>query len=124
MFCAAQQKRKRRDAGPQCNGTGSPKRHRESVLRLTGEDRRDGRLAQTRICFEESREDLDLESLDRSIVQFTVGADEGTQVLLPIINSNLEAGDFIGTPRLRLSSIQDNATKTTPSEPSEYTETE
>ncbi|XP_042282801.1 sentrin-specific protease 7 isoform X2 [Thunnus maccoyii] len=110
-------KRKRRDAGAHCNGTGSPKRHRESVLRLTGEDGRDGGPAQTRICFEESGEDLDLESLDRSIVQFTVGADERTDVLLPIINPNLEAGDFIGTPRRRLSSSQDDTTKISPSEP-------
>lgn len=118
----SQQKRKRRDTGSQCNGTGSPKRHRESVLRLTGEDGREGGPAQSRICFEESGEDLDSETLDRSIVQFTVGADERTDVVLPIINPNLEVRDFIGTPRRSLSSSQDDTTKTSPSEPSEYIE--
>ncbi|CAK6959172.1 sentrin-specific protease 7 [Scomber scombrus] len=110
-------KRKIRDTGSQCNGTGSPKRHRESVLRLTGEDGRKGGPAQARICFEESGEDLDLESLDRSIVQFTVGADERTDVLLPIINPNLEVTDVIGTPRRSRSSSQDDTTKTSPTEP-------
>lgn len=113
------QNRKRKDAGSQYNGTTSPKRHRESVLRLTGEDGRDGGLAPARACLEE---DGDLESLDRSIVQFTVGGDDGTDVLVPIINPNLEAEDVTGTRRRSLSSSQDSSAKTsgTP-EPSEYT---
>ncbi|XP_028447335.1 sentrin-specific protease 7 isoform X2 [Perca flavescens] len=110
-------KRKRKDAGSQCNGIGSPKLHRESVLRLTGEDRRDGGPAPTRTCLEESGEDGDLESLDRTIVQFAVGADDQAEVLVPIISPNLEAGDFIGTPRQSLSSSQDNTNTTSPSEP-------
>ncbi|KAM7407139.1 hypothetical protein PAMA_003056 [Pampus argenteus] len=110
-------KRKRRDAGTQINGTGGPKRHRESVLRLTGEDGRDGGPVQTCIYFEESGEDLDSENLDRNIVQFTVGADERTEFMLPVVNSNLEAGDFIGSPRHSLSDKQDDKTKTNPSEP-------
>lgn len=138
----SQQKRKRRDAGSQCNGTGSPKRHRESVLRLSGEngreggtilthicleergeDGREGGPALTHICLEESGEDGDLENLDHSIVQFTVGTDDPTDVLVPIISPNLEPGAFIGTPRHSLSPSQDNTTKTSPSEPSEYTNT-
>ncbi|KAM9346802.1 uncharacterized protein ABDE67_011110 [Symphorus nematophorus] len=110
-------KRKIKDAGSQCNGTGSPKRPRASVLRLTGEGRRERVLAPTRFCLEESGEDGDLESLDRSIVQFTVGADDPAEVLLPIISSNMEAGDFTGSPRQCLSFSQDNTTKTSPSEP-------
>ncbi|AWP13380.1 putative interphotoreceptor matrix proteoglycan 2 [Scophthalmus maximus] len=101
--------RKRKDAGSQYNGTTSPKRHRESVLRLTGEDGRDGGLAPARACLEE---DGDLESLDRSIVQFTVGGDDGTDVLVPIINPNLEAEDVTGTRRRSLSSSQDSSAKT------------
>lgn len=119
----SQQKRKRRDAGSQCNGTGSPKRHRESVLRLSGEDGREGGTIPTRICQEDSGEDGDLENLDHSIVQFTVGTDDPTDVLVPIISPNLEPGDFIGTPRHSLSPSQDNTSKTSPSEPSEYTNT-
>ncbi|XP_068561160.1 sentrin-specific protease 7 isoform X2 [Cebidichthys violaceus] len=105
-------KRKKKDEGSQCNGTGSPKRHRESVLRLTGEDRRDGGRAPTRACLEESGEDGDLESLDRTIVQFTVGADDQSEVLLPTVCPNLEAKDSISTPRRSLSSSQDNTTIT------------
>lgn len=119
----SQQKRKRKDAGSHCNGTDSPKRHRESVLRLTGEDGRDGGPAPARICLEESGEDGDSESLDRTILQFTVGAHDQTEVLVPIISPDLEAEDFIGTPIQSPSSSQDNTTKTSPSEPSEYTNT-
>ncbi|XP_059199170.1 sentrin-specific protease 7 isoform X2 [Centropristis striata] len=110
-------KRKRKDAGSHCNGTGSPKRHRESVLRLTGEDGRDGGPASTHIYLEESGEDVDLDSLDRTIVQFTVGADDQTEVLVPIISPDVEAGDFIGTPQQNLSSSQDNTAANSPYEP-------
>ncbi|XP_023286451.1 uncharacterized protein LOC111673043 isoform X1 [Seriola lalandi dorsalis] len=96
-------KRKRRDTESQCNGTGSPKRHRESVLRLTGEDGRDGGPVPASVCLEESREDIDLESLDRSIVQFTVGGDDTTAILVPILNPSIES--------------QDSPTKSGPSEP-------
>ncbi|KAG8000520.1 Sentrin-specific protease 7, partial [Nibea albiflora] len=113
-------KRKIQDAGSHCNGTSSPKRHRESVLRLTGEDGRDGGPAPTHVCQEDGAEDLDLESLDRSIVQFTVGADDPADILLPItVSNNLAAGDFLSPPRQSVLSSQDNKT----SEPSEYTDT-
>ncbi|XP_073329720.1 uncharacterized protein [Pagrus major] len=111
------QKRKRKDTESQCNGTGSPKCHRESVLRLTGEDRRDGGPDPPDICLEEGGENGDLESLDRSIVQFTVGAEDPTEGLLPIITVNMQAGEFIVTPIQSPSSGQDNTTKTSPSEP-------
>lgn len=114
------QKRKKTDAGSPCNGTSSPKRHRESVLRLSGEDGK-GQPAVTHICLEESGEDGDLEKPDRSIVQFTVGADDPLDFLDPVINPNSEARDLIDSPSQSLSPSQDNTTKTSPSEPSEYT---
>lgn len=117
----SQQNRKRKDSESQCNGTGSPKRHRDSVLRLTGEGGRDGGATPARVCLEESGEDRYLENLDRSIVRFTVGGDDKTEVLVPVISPTLDAGDVISTPRRRLSHSQDNTTKTNPSEPSEYT---
>ncbi|TKS66873.1 Sentrin-specific protease 7 [Collichthys lucidus] len=104
-------KRKIKDAGSHCNGTSSPKRHRESVLRLTGEDARDGGPAPTHVCQEDGEEDVDLESLDRSIVQFTVGTDDPAEILLPIIiSNNKEAGDFVSSPRQSVLSSQDNTT--------------
>ncbi|XP_030613960.1 sentrin-specific protease 7 isoform X2 [Archocentrus centrarchus] len=106
-------KRKRKDSGFQCNGTGSPKRHRESVLRLTGENGGDGGAASAHVCHVDSTEDGGLESLDRCIVRFTVGEDNETEVLVP----DLEAGDFIGSPRQRLSFTQDNGNQISPSEP-------
>ncbi|XP_070832418.1 sentrin-specific protease 7 isoform X3 [Chaetodon trifascialis] len=110
-------KRKRKDVVSQCNGTGSPKRHRESVLRLTGEDGRDGGPAPIHICVEESGEDRDLESLDRTIVQFTVGADDTAEVLVPIISANLEAEHMIGTPSQSVSPNKDSTSQTSPHEP-------
>ncbi|XP_054470966.1 sentrin-specific protease 7 isoform X2 [Anoplopoma fimbria] len=110
-------KRRRKDAGAQYNGMGSPKRHRESVLRLTGEDRRDGGRAPTRVCLEESGEDGGLESLDRTIVQFTVGADDPTEVLVPTTCPNMEAVDSVISPRTSRSSSQDNTSINSPSEP-------
>ncbi|XP_040913572.1 sentrin-specific protease 7 isoform X3 [Toxotes jaculatrix] len=102
------QKRKRMDTGSQYNGTDSPKRQRESVLRLTGED---GRPTPARTCLEESGEDGDSESLDRSIVQFTVGEDDRTDIVVPAINPNLD-------DKQSLSSNQDSTTKArSPSEP-------
>ncbi|XP_027147067.1 sentrin-specific protease 7 isoform X2 [Larimichthys crocea] len=104
-------KRKIKGAGSHCNGTSSPKRHRESVLRLTGEDGRDGGPAPTHVCQEDGGEDVDLESLDRSIVQFTVGTDDPAEILLPIIISNkLEAGDILSSQRQSVLSSQDNTT--------------
>lgn len=110
-----------KDTGSQCNGTSSSKRHRESVLRLTREDGRDGGPPPAQTSQEESGEDGDLESLDRTIVQFTVGAEDQAEVLVPIINPDLESEEFIGTPRQSLSSSQDNTTTASPSEPSECT---
>lgn len=133
----SQQKRKRQDVGSQCNGTFSPKRYRSSVLRLTGEDGRRvepaptlvclgengeyGALAPTPSCMGESGEYDDLENLDSSIVQFTVGADDPPNVLVAVISPNLVAGDYHGSPRQSQSISQDNKTRTSPSEPSKYT---
>lgn len=120
LVCCLKKKRKRKDAGYQCNGTGSPKRHRESVLRLTGDDWRDAAPTPTHIFLGQGGDDYDLENLDRSIVQFTVGACERTEVLVPFISANEEAA-LIGTRRRSQSSSQDNASQTSPSEPSEST---
>ncbi|XP_031590372.2 sentrin-specific protease 7 isoform X6 [Oreochromis aureus] len=111
-------KRKRRDSASQCNGTESPKRHCESVLPLTEEEEgRDGEAFSAPICHKDSREDGDLESLEHCIVQFTVGEDDGTEVLVPVINPDLEREDFTGSPRQSLSSTQDNGNQISPSEP-------
>ncbi|XP_028250163.1 sentrin-specific protease 7 isoform X2 [Parambassis ranga] len=103
-------KRKRQSSGSRCNGTGSPKLLRQSVLRLTGEDGRDGAPAFVHISQEECEEDEDEESLDRCIVQFTVGGDEGREVLVPVITP---ISDFM--IRRRLSSGQDGTTPKSPS---------
>ncbi|KAK2905878.1 sentrin-specific protease 7 [Channa argus] len=110
-------KRKRKDEVSQCNGTRSPKCHRESVLRLIGEDGRDEGAAPPSVFLEECGEDGDLGNLDRSILQFTVGGDDRTEVLVPIISPKLKGGEVISTPTQRLSSSQDSSTKTSPSEP-------
>ncbi|XP_019956285.2 sentrin-specific protease 7 isoform X2 [Paralichthys olivaceus] len=110
-------KRKRNISGPLRYGTVSPKRHRKSVLRLNGEDGRDGAPGPADVGVEESEEDGDPENADRTIVQFTVGGDDGREVLFPIIAPNLEAGDMIDTQRHRDSS-QDRTTKTSsPTDP-------
>lgn len=57
---------------------------------------------------QESTEDVHLHNLDHSIVQFTVGANDPTEVLLPTIDSSLEPVDILGS-----------LAKTNPSEPSE-----
>lgn len=144
----SKKKRKRKGAESKCNGTGSQKRHRESVLRLNGEgpaathvclqgsgqDEREerptptsiflvkngGGIASIQMCDEESGEDIDLQNLDHSIVKFTVGADDPADVLVPILAPNLGAPDFTNTLRQRLLPVSDNTTKTSPSEPSEY----
>lgn len=144
----SKKKRKRKGAESKCNGTGSQKRHRESVLRLNGEgpaamhvclqdsgqDEREegptptsiflvkngGGIASIQMCDEESGEDIDLQNLDHSIVKFTVGADDPADVLVPIIASNLGAPDFTNNLRQRPLPVSDNTTKTSPSEPSEY----
>lgn len=100
----------------QCNGTVSPKRRCENVLSLTGEDGRDEGAAPLHVCLEDGG---DLENLDRSILQFTVGGDDRTEILLPVISPNSETADVDSSPGRRLSS-QDNTTQTSPSEPSEY----
>lgn len=56
----------------------------------------------------ENSKDLHLPNLDNSIVQFTVGANDLTQVLLPITGSSLEPVDILGSPA-----------NTNPTEPSE-----
>ncbi|XP_033984457.1 uncharacterized protein LOC117481064 isoform X2 [Trematomus bernacchii] len=103
-------KRKRKDPASPCNGTGSPKRHRESVLRLNGEEGKDGELSPTRVCQTEPEADGDPESLDRTILQFTEGGDD------PTPGPHLEAGDSVATPRRSLSSCQDNMTTSSPFE--------
>lgn len=55
-------------------------------------------------------------------MQFTVGEDDGTEVLVPVIDPDLEREDFTGSPRQSLSSTQDNGNQISPSEPSEYTQ--
>ncbi|XP_061578955.1 sentrin-specific protease 7 [Cololabis saira] len=111
-------KRKRPDSGLQCNGTGSPKRHRESVLRrresvlrLTGDGEAAGgnSPASSR---QDSEDDMDLESLDNCIVQFTVGGDDETQELVPVVTAGLEPGDVIRSRR-----GVDGSSQTGPSEP-------
>lgn len=52
----------------------------------------------------------DFHSLDHSIVQFTVGANNPSEVLLPVLASSLEPVDILGSP-----------TKAHPAEPSECT---
>ncbi|XP_041662810.1 sentrin-specific protease 7 isoform X2 [Cheilinus undulatus] len=105
-------RRKRKEPLTQCNGTTSPKRHRESVLRLSGEDGRNRGMGSTQIrAEEESTESRDLESVDQTIVQFTVGGEDPSEVVPPIVTCNLEAGDILATTN------QDSATKTKPSEP-------
>lgn len=71
-----------------------------------GEDGREEEPA----SLHESIEDVHLHNLDHSIVQFTVGANDPTEVLLPIIDSSLEPVDILGS-----------VAKTNPSEPSECT---
>ncbi|XP_029348866.1 sentrin-specific protease 7 isoform X2 [Echeneis naucrates] len=105
-------KRKQKESGPQCNKTSIHKRSRQSVLRFNREDVRDGRPDPVPVCDEESEEDRDLESLDRSIVQFTVEGDDGTLVLVPVSNHNVEDADIIGTSGQSLSSSRDSGTKT------------
>lgn len=100
LLCCLPQKRKLKDSGSQSNGAGSPKRRRESVLRLTGEDGKDGGRAPTQKRPVEVEQDP-----DRTIVQFMVGEDEQT--------------DSDGTPGRSPSSNPDNTTITSPSEPSE-----
>ncbi|XP_034431043.1 sentrin-specific protease 7 isoform X1 [Hippoglossus hippoglossus] len=110
-------KKKRNNSGSLHNSTVSPKRRRESVLRLTGEDGRDRVPARPEACVAESGEEGDSENVDRTIVQFTVGGDDGREVLVPIITPYLETGDAINTQRDRESS-QDSTTKTSsPSDP-------
>ncbi|XP_028291993.1 uncharacterized protein LOC114455141 isoform X2 [Gouania willdenowi] len=92
----SQQKRKRRNSASLCNGSMSHKRQRESVLRLSGEDRRDA--GPQNVSSEHSEENL-----DPCIVQFTVGGDDHTDVALSLLNSNSEADDA--------ESSQENTTK-------------
>ncbi|XP_047457495.1 sentrin-specific protease 7 isoform X2 [Mugil cephalus] len=97
-------KRKYKDPETHCNGMSTPKRPRQSVLRLTGEEGTDVARAPPSICQEDAVEDLDLDSLDRCIVQFTVGEDNGTEVLLPVVRPRLDGEE--------LSSNHDNTTQT------------
>ncbi|XP_060909240.1 sentrin-specific protease 7 isoform X1 [Labrus mixtus] len=106
-------KRKRKEALSQCNGTVSPKRNRESVLRLSGEDRRGQETATSQVCLEEegSGEYGDLESLDQTIVQFTVGAADQREFVLPVVSLHLKAGD------LNVAINQDTSSQVPTSEP-------
>ncbi|MEQ2211475.1 hypothetical protein XENOCAPTIV_002722 [Xenoophorus captivus] len=115
-------KRKRKDPGFQCNGTSSPKRQRESVLRQTGEAGKDVERAPMSVSQEESEEDVDLESLDRCIVQFTVGAEDGLEPMVPLI-PHVEPEGIIISNKLSLSPRNNSTTQTSPSDPSEYTST-
>ncbi|XP_035994999.1 sentrin-specific protease 7 isoform X1 [Fundulus heteroclitus] len=108
-------KRKRRDPGLQYNGALSPKRKRESVLRRTGGGKDGG---QTPIAFrrEESEEDVDLESMDRCILQFTVGGEDGLQPLVPLIPEVEPEGIIIGS-NLSLLPRDDGTSPTSPPDP-------
>ncbi|MED6231645.1 hypothetical protein ATANTOWER_001801 [Ataeniobius toweri] len=109
-------KRKRKDPGFQCNGTSSPKRQRESVLRQTGEAGKDVERAPMSVSQEESEEDVDLESLDRCIVQFTVGAEDGLEPMVPLI-PHVEPEGIIISNKLSLSPRNNSTTQTSPSDP-------
>lgn len=154
----SQQKRRKKPSTSPCNGTSNPKHRNESVLRLSGGDRREGKSAlspiclgdsvedggdggrvlasvspeknrendrdgeplSAQVCLEESEEDRDLENIDQSVVQFTVGADDPGDYMAPVVSPSSESGDFISTSRQSLSPSQDVPTKSSPSEPSEY----
>ena len=77
-----------------------------SIFLDGGEDEREEQPT----SLHESTEDVHLHNLDHSIVQFTVGANEPTEPLLPIIGSSLGPVDFL-----------DSLAKTNLSEPSECT---
>ncbi|XP_028993158.1 sentrin-specific protease 7 isoform X2 [Betta splendens] len=115
-------KRKRKDSDVQCNGTGSPKRNRGSVLRLSGEGGRNEGAFPAHVCVEDGDgndggDNRYLENGDRSIVQFTVGEDARTEIVIPMISQTLEAGDNTSSPRRSLSHKQDSTTNTSPPEP-------
>ncbi|KAM4731208.1 sentrin-specific protease 7 isoform 2-T3 [Anableps anableps] len=104
-------KRKRKDPGLQCNGTGSPKRQRDSVLCQTGEAAKDERVPMS-VGQEESEEDVDLENMDRCIVQFTVGGEDGLEPLVPLL-PHVEPEGIIFSNKLSLLAM----TETSPSDP-------
>ncbi|XP_063743886.1 sentrin-specific protease 7 isoform X2 [Eleginops maclovinus] len=110
-------KRKREDPVSPCNGTSNPKCHRDSVLRLNGDEGKDGGLSPMSVWEKEPDEDEDLGSPDRTILQFMVGGDDQTQLLLPTPIPHLEAGDSVATLRRSLSSSQDNTATASLSEP-------
>lgn len=56
-------------------------------------------------------------------MQFTVGEENETEVLVSVTNLDLEAGDLTGSLRRSMSSTQDNGNQISASEPSEYTST-
>ncbi|XP_041857609.1 sentrin-specific protease 7 isoform X2 [Melanotaenia boesemani] len=107
--------RKRRNLVSQFNGESTPKRSRKGVHHLpadTGDEEPDP----TPDSEEEMEEDVDIENLDRCIVQFTVGEDDRMEALVPLITPTLEDGDIISNKRQSLLSSQDS-THTSPSEP-------
>ncbi|XP_014915627.1 uncharacterized protein LOC106964552 isoform X1 [Poecilia latipinna] len=82
-------KRKRKDPGLQCNGTSSPKRQCDIVLFQTEEAGKDGEQVPVSVGhWEDSEDDVDLENIDRCIVQFTVGGDDVPVIPEGIIFSN------------------------------------
>ncbi|KAF7215506.1 sentrin-specific protease 7 isoform X1 [Nothobranchius furzeri] len=119
-----QLKRKNKPLGFQFNGRSSSKRLCKSVLRLSGEDGGqlsfsgddgveasfsgedgiDGGQVFASVSLEDSEEHINLENIDHCILQFTVGGDDGTEALVPVITPNVES---------RL----DGTTQTSPSEP-------
>lgn len=149
-----QQKRKKLNDESKCSETDKPKRHRLSVLRLSGETAKEGpssptfvylqegaqgrrvrRSASAHICLGRNVEESpglssillddggeggreapvhesseDFHSVDHSIVQFTVGANNPTEVLLPMLASGMEPVDSLGS-----------AANAHPAEPSECT---
>ncbi|XP_061698336.1 sentrin-specific protease 7 isoform X2 [Syngnathoides biaculeatus] len=104
-------KRKKLGRRSRCNGTSGPKRQRESVLRLTGESKRDGGLAPPSLV--EPGEDCDADDTDGELVQFGRAAR-----LVPVANSNYsEAADVAGSPGRIRSPAQEDASQAVPGEP-------
>ncbi|XP_034041824.1 sentrin-specific protease 7 isoform X2 [Thalassophryne amazonica] len=106
-------KKRKGDHKLHCNGTGSTRGLRRSVLRLS-EVGKDGAPARKHICVEEGGNVGGLYSADNGIIEFTVGEDDDSRgILIPVTRSHMETGETIET----LSSSQDGKSKTSPSEP-------
>ncbi|XP_015240870.1 PREDICTED: sentrin-specific protease 7 isoform X1 [Cyprinodon variegatus] len=106
-------KRKRRNPGLQCNGKSSPKRQRGSMLHPTGEAEKDG--GRVPLCGVQEESDIDLD-MERCIVQFTVGEEDGFQPLVPFYPGGKPEGIIISS-RINSSPRNNSATQTSLSDP-------